>query len=121
MITVENAIGRPTCATDVKTRSPIDPSPFDPRWRKTFSTTMTVESMMIPKSTAPSEIRFAGVPVRIIPMNATSSASGMLSAVIADPRRFPRKKKRTTETRTIPRRRFSRTVCVVVFTSVPRS
>ena len=38
-------------------------APLAPRWWKQFSIMMTVESTMMPKSTAPSEIRFAGVPV----------------------------------------------------------
>ena len=35
-----------------------------------FSTMITVESTTMPKSTAPSEIRLAGVPVVTMPMNA---------------------------------------------------
>ena len=40
------------------------------RCRKMFSIMITVESTTIPKSTAPSEIRLAGVPVPTIPMKA---------------------------------------------------
>ncbi len=47
-----------------------------------FSIMITVESTTIPKSTAPSEIRLAGVPVPTMPMKAIMSASGMLSAVM---------------------------------------
>src|SRR5579864_6742123 len=47
-----------------------------------FSTTMTVELMMMPKSMAPSEIRLAGVSPTRFRMNAPSSASGMLMAAI---------------------------------------
>ena len=47
-----------------------------------FSIMITVESTTIPKSTAPSEIRLAGVPVPTMPMKAIISASGMLSAVM---------------------------------------
>ena len=43
---------------------------------------MTVESMMMPKSIAPSEIRLAGVSPTRIRMNAPNSASGMLIAAI---------------------------------------
>ena len=43
-----------------------------------FSIMMTVESTTMPKSTAPSEMRFADVRVATRPMNAMSSASGML-------------------------------------------
>ena len=83
-----------------------------------FSIMMTVESTTMPKSTAPSEIRFAGVPVATMPMNAMSSASGMLSAVMSAARAWPRKRKSTSVTSTMPTSRFSSTVCVVSFTSV---
>ena len=90
-------------------------------WRNTFSITMTVESTTIPKSTAPSEIRLAGVPVATIPTKAAISASGMLSAVMSAARPCPRNIQSTTATSTMPMSRFSSTVCVVSFTSVARS
>ena len=86
-----------------------------------FSIMITVESTTIPKSTAPSEMRFADVCVATSPQNATSSASGMLMAVITAARPCPRNKRRTTVTSAMPTTRFSRTVCVVTCTSAPRS
>ena len=46
-----------------------------------FSIMMTVESTTMPKSTAPSEMRFAWVCVAMRPQKAIISASGMLMAV----------------------------------------
>ena len=60
-----------------------------------FSIMMTVRSTTIPKSTAPSEMRFAGVCVSTIPMNAMRSAIGMLIAVMSAARDCPRNRKRT--------------------------
>ena len=55
-----------------------------------FSIMMTVESTTMPKSTAPSEMRFAGVSrARPCRMKAMSSASGMLSAVMSAARSVP--------------------------------
>ena len=54
-----------------------------------LSIMMTVESTTMPKSTAPIEMRFAGVPVATIPQNAARSASGMLSAVMSAARPCP--------------------------------
>ena len=51
------------------------------------STSTTALSMMIPKSTAPSEIRFADSPRASIMMNATRSDSGMTDG--DDQRRAP--------------------------------
>jgi len=76
---------------------------------------------MMPKSTAPSEMRFAGVPVNTIPQKAAISARGMLTAATAAARACPRNTQRTTVTRTMPTRRFSSTVPVVSFTSFARS
>src|SRR5216683_3054892 len=82
MIRVENAIGRPTSPAAAWMRRMIDPEPWPPRWRKMFSIMITVESITIPKSTAPSEIRLAGVPSATIPVKAIKSAIGMLRALI---------------------------------------
>ena len=85
-----------------------------------FSTMITVESTTMPKSTAPSEMRFAELPRRTIPQNAVRSASGMLSAVRSAARMSPRKSNSTSTTRPIPTTRFSSTVWVVTPTSAPR-
>ncbi len=86
-----------------------------------FSIMMTVESTTMPKSTAPSEIRLAGVPVATMPMKAISSASGMLIAVMRAARACPRKSQSTSVTSTMPTSRFSSTVCVVSSTRCARS
>ncbi len=86
-----------------------------------LSTTMTVESTTMPKSTAPREIRFAWVLEATIPLKATQSAKGILIAVINAAFVCPRKAQRTKKTSTIPTTRFSMTVCVVVSTRAPRS
>ena len=82
---------------------------------------MTVDSTMIPKSTAPSEIRLAGVPPIAMPSSAANRASGMLSAESSAARQFPRKRRSTADTSTIPRTRLWRTVCVVVWIRCVRS
>ena len=86
-----------------------------------FSTMITVESTMIPKSTAPREIRFAGVPVKTIPQNAAINASGMFTAATAAARAWPRNSQSTSVTSSMPTNRFSITVWVVSFTSRSRS
>ena len=86
-----------------------------------FSTMITVESTTMPKSTAPSEIRLAGVPVATMPMKAIISASGMLMAVMSAARVWPRKSHSTHRHQQHADERFSMTVCVVSFTSVARS
>ena len=86
-----------------------------------FSITITVVSMMMPKSIAPSEIRLAGVSLTFIRMNAPHSASGILIAAMIAALKFPRKKISTRKTSAIPMVRFSITVCSVVSTSEVRS
>ena len=121
MISVEKNIGGPTSPAASRMRSMALRLPGAARWRKMFSIMMTVESTTIPKSTAPSEIRLAGVPVATMPMKATISASGMLSAVMSAARPWPRNSQSTSATSTMPTSRFSSTVWVVSFTSVARS
>ena len=59
--------------------------------RKMFSTTITAPSTMMPKSIAPSDSRFAGMPRIVRPMKVASSDSGITTATIAAARRLPRK------------------------------
>ena len=60
MISVENVIGAADLARAASDALAASiPCPCAPRWRKMFSIMMTVESTTMPKSTAPSEIRFA--------------------------------------------------------------
>ncbi len=106
MMRVEKAIGPPTSVTASTSRSSRRLSPGSARWRKQFSITITVESMMIPKSTAPSEMRLAGVAVSTMKRKATSSASGMLRAVMRAARRLPRNKSSTTTTSSMPSKRL---------------
>src|SRR6267378_3403592 len=54
-----------------------------------FSTMMTDESTMMPKSTAPIDSRFADLPRRNSTAKANSKASGMLMATISALRLFP--------------------------------
>jgi hypothetical protein len=75
-----------------------------------FSTMMTEESAMMPKSTAPIDSRLADWPRRNRTENANSSASGMLIATIRALRTLLRNMSRTSVTSTMPTLRFSRTV-----------
>ena len=121
MISVDENMGGPTSAAAAAIRSRTEPRAARSRWRNRFSIMITVESTTMPKSTAPSEIRFAGVPVATIPMKAPSSASGMLRAVISAARACPRNRYSTTVTSPRPISRFSRTVWVVTATRRERS
>ncbi len=77
--------------------------------------------MMIPKSTAPSDIRLAGVPPTCIRINAPHSASGIFIAAIIAADKLPRKNTSTRNTSAIPIVRFSITVRSVVCTRSVRS
>ena len=120
MIRVEMAMGPPTSGRRVRMRSFMLPVPWGPRCRKVFSIMITVESTTMPKSSAPSEMRFAGVSVSFMPAKAMSSAMGMLMAVISAARPLPRNRKSTTVTSSMPSRALCSTVCVVSRVSVPR-
>ena len=72
-----------------------------------FSTMMTEESTMMPKSTAPIDSRLADLPRRNSTEKANSSASGMLMATISAVRTLLRNMSRITVTSTMPRSRFS--------------
>lgn len=92
------------------TRSTIGPWPEGPSRRKIFSIMMMDESTIIPKSTAPSDKRFADWPVLTSPMMATMRASGMLMAVMIAARTLLRKSTSTSTTRAMPIVAFSTTV-----------
>ena len=68
---------------------------------------------MIPKSTAPSEIKLAETPSASIKMNAPSSDSGMTAPTMTALRQSPRNTTRTRVTRMAPNARFSSTVRTV--------
>ncbi|OAV74270.1 hypothetical protein Barb7_02247 [Bacteroidales bacterium Barb7] len=78
---------------------------------------ITIEpSTNMPKSTAPSESRLAGISVRYIRMKATSSDRGMVTATSSAPRQLPRKIIRMATTSIIPKNRVWETVRKVVST-----
>ena len=64
----------------------------------------------MPKSSAPSESRLAGIWLRFRQMAANISANGMVSDTIMAPRTLPRNRKRMIATRIIPSVRFRSTV-----------
>ncbi len=55
-----------------------------------FSVMMTAASTMRPKSTAPTERRFADSPRTTISVTAKASAKGMVSATMTAERKLPR-------------------------------
>ncbi len=77
------------------------------------STSTTALSMMMPKSTAPSEIRLAGMPRASSMMKANSSDSGITVATISAARQLPRNTTRIAITSAAPTSRFSPTVRTV--------
>ena len=86
-----------------------------------FSAMMTVESTMMPKSTAPIDSRLADLPRKYRTENENSSASGMLTATISAVRTLLMNIIRMITTSAMPTNRFSRTVCVVRSTNSSRS
>ena len=125
MISIEKNVGRPTCRAAASIR------PFtltgslacfsSAILRNTFSTTITAPSTMIPKSIAPSDSRFAGIPLMVSPMNVAISESGISAATMVAERRFPRNRNSTSITSRAPSARFLNTVCSVVSISHVRS
>ncbi len=98
MMSIENSVGRPTwtVASRIVWRADSRSSFTPPLARSanaltTFSTTMTAPSTMMPKSMAPSDSRFAGMPRMRRPMNVASSDSGIISATMPAARPFLRK------------------------------
>ena len=86
-----------------------------------FSTMMTDESTMMPKSTAPIDSRLADLPRRNSTAKANSSASGMLMATMNAARTLLMNMNRITTTSMMPTSRFSCTVSVVTLISSVRS
>ena len=64
-------------------------SSFACRFRNMFSTIITAESTMMPKSTAPTDNRFASSPCSTIMMTVKNSAKGILAPTITALRRLP--------------------------------
>ena len=76
-----------------------------------FSTTITAPSTMMPKSIAPSESRFAGMPRMRRPMNVASSDSGMIDRDDRRrARRLPQEQNSTSVTSSAPSSRLWNTV-----------
>ena len=71
------------------------------RWRTMFSIITTEPSTTMPKSSAPSESRLAGMWLRSRQMEANISANGMVSATMMAPRTLPRNRNRMIATRII--------------------
>ena len=67
-----------------------------------FSTITTVPSTTIPKSSAPSESRLAGILFSFRQMAANNSENGIVSATMKAPRTLPRKTNRISATRVMP-------------------
>ncbi len=86
-----------------------------------FSTMMTDESTMMPKSTAPMDSRLADLPRAYSTAKANISASGMLMATIKAVRTLDRNMNRIVTTSRTPTNRFSRTVSVVTLINSVRS
>ena len=78
-----------------------------------FSTITTAPSTTMPKSSAPSDSRLAGMLFRFRQMEANSSENGMVSATMNAPRTLPRNRNRISATRMMPSVRLCSTVCVV--------
>ena len=94
---------------------------MDCKLRKMFSTRITAESMMMPKSTAPMDRRLASWLCSTIRMMAKNKAKGMFTPTMTALRKSPRKIHWIRNTSRQPKTRLCRTVCVVTFTSVVRS
>ena len=86
-----------------------------------FSIMMTVESTTMPKSTAPSEMRFADVPVADQAAERDEQRERDVERGDERRARVAEEEKSTSATRTMPTSRFSSTVCVVTSRASPRS
>ncbi len=86
-----------------------------------FSTRITAESTMMPKSTAPTDSRLASSPWQTSMMMVKNSANGMLTPTMMALRRSPRKIHWIRNTSRQPKTRLCRTVWVVTATSEVRS
>ena len=86
-----------------------------------FSTITTAPSTTMPKSSAPSDSRLAGMPFRFRQVAANSSENGMVSATMSAPRTLPRNRNRMITTRMMPSVRLCSTVWVVKCTRSLRS
>ena len=89
--------GRCTSCTAAAIRCVIDISPpARATCRRIFSTITTEPSTTMPKSSAPSESRLAGMFVMFSRMDANSRENGIVAATISALRTFPRNRNNTT-------------------------
>ncbi len=78
-----------------------------------FSTMTTAPSTTMPKSSAPSDNRLAGMCARSRQMEAKSRAKGMVSETMRAPRTFPQEEKENDHHENDASVRLCSTVCVV--------
>ena len=100
VMTTEKKIALSTSTAATRMRCSLSPSAASlsantarvrcARWRKTFSTMITVASTMMPRSMAPIESRLADSPRNTVIMTASSSATGIVAATISAERKVPR-------------------------------
>ncbi len=110
----ENSTGRDASATASAMTSYTDRSPVrsrNARWM--CSRSITTASTKMPKSIAPTEIRFADWWVRTNHTNANRSDSGMAEAAMREIRQSPRNTNNRAVTSSNPEITTLRTVCVV--------
>ncbi len=117
MIMIEKKISRPTSCEDASVRRMIPAacsSGVASRYRRMMlSTITTAPSTMMPKSMAPRERRFAGIPVTFIMRNAKSMETGIVVATTSADRTLPIKNTKTTTTIVIPSHNVLATVSMV--------
>ncbi|GJD80865.1 hypothetical protein NBEOAGPD_4108 [Methylobacterium gregans] len=95
--------------------------PWPERRRKIASTMITVPSTMSPKSSAPTESRFADSPRATRMMTAKNSAKGIVATTISALRRLPRNSHCTTRISAMPNTILCSTVWVVTAIRSARS
>ena len=84
------------------------------------STTTTVPSMIIPKSTAPSDSRFTLIPSSLRQVKANNKDSGIIKATMSDARQSAKKISTMSVTKIIPSMRLWVTVSIQKSSSVWR-
>ena len=122
MMRVANTMGWATCWAVVTARSGgISSRGRRSRTRSMASATTMAPSTMTPKSMAPSENRLAGIPIRLIRMNTTARATGMVAATITATGALPRNRMRMMQTSTTPSMMVCATLSTVAWTRLSRS
>ena len=129
MISTPKNIGLPTCSpascTAARRSFAVSLRPnsccFSPSTRTMFSTITTAPSMIRPKSTAPSDMRFPDTPPKVMPIRANKNDRGMAKATIKAARQLPSKNSNTATTRIAPSKRLCSTVAIVRSTTSLRA